>query len=511
MRDTDDLADLLSESFLSLLREKEDFFEFECDSYRMGFEIIAAAMSKALERFDDELFNAKPPSWKVKEKVWREPMSEVGQLFFKRRIYIDDVGDRRCMLDEVLDLPKGMHVTPGAFDKLTGFGVQTSYHATARLFNRHIEGGITAQSAMNALRTSAAMLKKDSERKARRLFRDGEAPEAETAESRVFLEADGVWVPMQARGRDRAKRAQPRSFEVKAMVAYSGKEGGARRRRRCDRVVFDAVTNPESFWRQGVSCMAEKFDLGKVEKVVLGADGGGWCGKAGDYLPSVEVQFKLDQYHVNKSIVSALKSKRDRAEAFHLLYGEGVGATVEFLESVPSSRSNASLQQTIGYLKNFEGDIDPHGFSLGTMESTNAHVIGSRMKSLGGAWSAEGGNAMARARAHVANGRSLPRPHSPSEVEHKMTWKRVRDARRRANAEACGIGESAGFGEQERVLSWHSDSMEVRERIKLALSYKSPSVVPAPFRPSVQMGCPAHRTHAWPDALGRTWGNRRDG
>ena len=64
------LAESLSESYLKLLREKEDFFEFECDSYRLGFEIVAAAMSKALERFDDELFNAKPPSWKVNWAGW---------------------------------------------------------------------------------------------------------------------------------------------------------------------------------------------------------------------------------------------------------------------------------------------------------------------------------------------------------------------------------------------------------------------------------------------------------
>lgn len=248
---------------------------------------------------------------------------------------------------------------------------------------------------------------------------------------------------------------------MKAMVAYSGKEGGPGRRHRRDRVVFDAVTRPDTFWRQGIATLAEKFELGKVEDVVLGADGGGWCGKAADYLPSAKVEFKLDQYHVNKNIIAGLKNRRDRAEAFHLLYGEGVGATIEFLEGVPSGRSNASLRQAIDYLKKFEGDIDPHGSSMGTMESTNAHVIGSRMKSLGGAWSSAGGNAMARARAHAANGRRLPRPHSPLEVEYKAKWWYVWDEWRLRNVERYRIGEAVGSGKQERVCGWHADSQDV--------------------------------------------------
>ena len=387
MQDVTVLAEQLSDSYLAFLREKEDFFEFECDSYRLGFEVIAAAMSRALERFDDELHNAKPLGWKVREKAWREPMSEVGQLSFRRRVYIDDVGDRRCMLDEVLDLPKGVHITPAAFDKLTGFGIQTSYHATARLFNRHIEGGITAQSAMNALRTSAGLLKSEAEKKAKSLFDEGVVPDAETAEREV----------------------------------------------------------------------------------------------------------------------SALRGKKDQTEALRILYREGVDALVEYLEAVPASQANASMSQAIEYLRRHGDDIDPRGPSMGTMESTNAHVIGSRMKAVGGAWSREGGNAMARARAHVANGGRLPRPHSQVEPDHKTRWWYFWEAWRMDNAGpgAADFPETVGSGEQERILSWHADSRQARERFESAIAYDTPRLVPAPFDPMVKLRCHASRTHARPDDLGR--------
>lgn len=164
---------LLAETYLTFIRRSEDFLLFEQSAYEYGFEIMAAAMSAALEAYDDELSLQRPANWRVKDRTPRSPVSEVGQLSFSRRVHIDEVGERRYMLDEVLDLPKRARLTLGAFDKFTGFGVETSYHAAARLFNRHIDCGVTAPTVMNALRESAALLKGESEAAARRLFEDG--------------------------------------------------------------------------------------------------------------------------------------------------------------------------------------------------------------------------------------------------------------------------------------------------------------------------------------------------
>ena len=143
---------------------------------------------------------------------------------------------------------------------------------------------------------------------------------------------------------------------------------------------------------------------------------------------------------------------------------------------------------------------------MGTMESTNAHVIGSRMKAVGGAWSRDGGNTMARARAHVANGGRLPRPHSQVEVDHKTRWWYFWEAWRMANAgpTASDVEEVVGSGEQERVLSWHVGSRQARERFEAAIAYEMPRFLPAAFEPFVKFRCPPNRTHAGPDDLGRS-------
>ena len=68
---------------------------------------------------------------------------------------------------------------------------------------------------------------------------------------------------------------------------------------------------------------------------------------------------------------------------------------------------------------------------------------------------------------------------------------------------AADFPETVGSGEQERILSWHADSRQARERFESAIAYDTPRLVPAPFDPMVKLRCHASRTHARPDDLGR--------
>ena len=76
----------------------------------------------------------------------------------------------------------------------------------------------------------------------------------------MLVEADGTWVRM----RDGTMS------EVKAMVAYAGKEGGAR----VEPVRLGCVGEaPGDFWEQAVAQVGSRFDLSRVGRVRPGADG----------------------------------------------------------------------------------------------------------------------------------------------------------------------------------------------------------------------------------------------
>ena len=65
---------LLAEIYLSFIRKSEDFLLFERSAYEYGFEVIATAMSVALEAYDDELSLQRPASWRVKDRTPRSPV-----------------------------------------------------------------------------------------------------------------------------------------------------------------------------------------------------------------------------------------------------------------------------------------------------------------------------------------------------------------------------------------------------------------------------------------------------
>lgn len=99
-------------------------------------------------------------------------------------------------------------------------------------------------------------------------------------------------------------------------------------------MAFDAVTTPDAFWKQGVAALSGKFELGKIQRFHLGADGEAWCSKLPDYVPHAQVDFRLDQFHVNEAVIKAVRDKRDRAEAFHLPYCEEADALIGFMRDL---------------------------------------------------------------------------------------------------------------------------------------------------------------------------------
>lgn len=126
---------------------------------------------------------------------------------------------------------------------------------------------------------------------------------------------------------------------------------------------------------------AEKYDLSKIEKVHLGADGERWCRDAERYFPLSQTVFHLDPFHVNRAVMACFADAKmawsvidvlndgDKTEAIALLR-----ACLDLGIAHPSR-----IEQVIRYL---EGNIDSiavEGPSLGTMESENQHLYGARM------------------------------------------------------------------------------------------------------------------------------------
>ncbi len=87
--------------------------------------------------------------------------------------------------------------------------------------------------------------------------------------------------------------------EVKAMVAYAGKEGGAR----VDPVRLGCVgEEPGDFWEQAVAQMGLRFDLARVERVRLGGDGEAQYVNGAAAMPFADVPVRVDPFHVFRTV-----------------------------------------------------------------------------------------------------------------------------------------------------------------------------------------------------------------
>ena len=298
--------------------------------------VCAAALAAALEHFDLSFLGARRPHGaKVHDVRERTLLCECGQVTFRRRRFELVDGTRFCALDEALGLIPGSRVSPGAFAMVRDDALAGSYARAAELLCRHTRTSLSRSAVGSILREAAEALKTADSEAARDLFELGLASDANGKAEVLCVEADGTWPALQ---RDPMGRA-----EVKAMVAYAGKEeAGSGRRRRIGPVVhYAAVSGPEPFWKRGVARVGSFYDLSALEAVHLGTDGEGWCKGGGAYFPtSAEVIGHLDPRHLFAAI------RLMTMQAMYVSYVQR-GASMRRLLYSPSSQTRRARSPSL--------------------------------------------------------------------------------------------------------------------------------------------------------------------
>ena len=218
--DTALLKSILVEFCLERIVRFEDFEKAETSSHEDVLSALADAMSEALEIFDARLFADRPQGWRVKDARPRSILTEFGEIAFTRRIYIDEFGDRRTYLDEIVSLRPRKRLSPGAFQALALFGSEIPYERAASVLFRHCVDRVSAMTTMGVLRETGDLLETEAEERRRDLFDHGLLPAASRMSEELRVEADGIWVALQG--------GAGRGVEVKALCAYEDKSEGER-------------------------------------------------------------------------------------------------------------------------------------------------------------------------------------------------------------------------------------------------------------------------------------------
>ena len=395
-------AEALSECFHDILLKSDGFASFEKAAMRAGFESMAAAMSMALERHDDDLAKSRPLDATVHDRRRRTLLTECGQVTFTRRVYRDGHGRQFRLLDEELGIAERSRISPGAFGLVRDDALCASYGRAAEILCRHTRTSLSRTSVQAIVREAGRLALEQASKAADNLFSLGLAPAGGRKESVLCVEADGTWVALQ--GDDKAKA------EVKAVTSYAGKgEGG-----RTNPVMSAWVGDPADAWMAAVARTGEVYDLSEIETVHLGSDGEAWCKAGARFFPNAEVVGHLDRWHLLKTIRWAL----DGPDAWSVWSACESGNAKSAADALaPRAENDDKVARLSSYIANNADIIGVPGPAMGTIECDNATVYKSR---LGGrrAWSRKTLSAMACLLSLKASRMELPK----QPAEQKRVW-----------------------------------------------------------------------------------------
>lgn len=432
----------LSQMFFERACLAEDLGSLERETIDLGHECIAEALGLALEALDSRLLALKPDELHAHDVRDRTLATEVGDIHFSIRRYRDECGCDIYLLADALDIPYGTRISPGASEFLIETATHISYAKAAKLLARH-GSEVKPTTVMKCMRDAGKLCAEEDIAAAQDLYENGVIPESEQEEEELYMEADGTYFRIQG-----SCDGSPKRVEVKAMVAYAGKEvsSGKVRRRGC--VHHALVGDADELWSEAIaSAVGRKYDLSKIRCVHLGGDGERWCRRAGRYLPSAEVTFHLDPWHINHAVMMCFKDTKMAWKILDVINDGDKEEAIALLEAsleVGLAREKQT-RAVISYLKGNIDHIAVDGPSLGTMESENQHLYGVRMDSFPCAWSLRGASDMARI---------IARRESKSAIPRRTREDSQGDRRRRLHErKALSFYEKKGMGAAKVVES----------------------------------------------------------
>ncbi len=410
----------LAELFYSAAIESSNFSELESRAIDVGHACMADAFGLALEAYDAKLLREKPASLKAHDVRKRTLATEIGDVAFSARRYRDRFGCDVYLLADALDIAYGTRLSPGAEGFLVEAAAHVSYAKSAKLLGRH-GSHVEPTTVMNCMRKAGLLCAEQDEEIAYDLYKNGVAPEAECERESLCIEADGTYFSVQ-----KPPEGAPKRMEVKAIVAYEGKEAEGGKVRRRGNVHHGLVGHADEIWAQGIGAVGQKYDLSKLKRIHLGGDGEAWCKNAQAYLPKADVVFHLDPFHMNRALLSCFSDKAFAWNVIGMINDGDKESALSLLSFCKDQHIGYKdrLDKVMAYLSNNIDAIAIDGPTLGTMESENQHLYGVRMDAFPCAWSIRGASDMARIISRRESKRAIPKMTREKSMGLKRKQKR---------------------------------------------------------------------------------------
>ena len=354
-----------------------------------------------LQAIDDGIKEAVPETWANVGREKRQIVTSLGTVRYKRRVYRDESGKRRKLLDEVIELERYGRYSLSIKQKGSYLASELPYRKAAEVLSWMI-GDFVSHSAIGRMvgQVGGSILAEE-EHQQERIFEDGEEMiDAGQIPAKVLYgESDGVWISLQ--------REEKRKTEVRVGILYTGKMsvGVGRKALENKEVVTKIVKNSQEWQETLLKTAHQHYDLSTTEQVMVGGDGSRWVRQSFDFL-GLPREFVLDRYHLYREARRAFGFTAQTEKWIKQICQEGLEAVLpEMLHTLSQAPSKAAqkMRKFIQYLvNNRDGLLDPdcrahlktRVGNLGAIEGNVDKLVVRRLKGRGRSWSLDGAKAM---------------------------------------------------------------------------------------------------------------------
>jgi len=382
--------------------EKEIFKKYckaACEEYRELLEAVDEIILKTRDKGRN----------RVKNKRYGTIRTIMGEVRYKRRYYqtIDEDGviEYKYLLDEILGIEGKRTVSAGAIESIIETATKMSYRKSAETLEKNTNLNVSHQTVWSISQIAGKKVK-EHEKRTMESYEKGETKGKKEVEV-LFEEKDGVYLSIQ---KEKNKK------EIKVAKIYEGwekKSPGSKEYATRNRMYVVGFEDGEKFDYRINSIIAKEYNIEKLKKKIVNADGAKWAKQESEM--DANIIHQLDPFHIHQAIMRKVKDKKEAGILRKYINAnkleEFFKKLNEMIEKEEEEKEEKKLKELKKYIRENKKHITrykerghtlpslPEGLEyrgMGTIEGSQHNVICDRMKNRGMSWSEKGAENMAK-------------------------------------------------------------------------------------------------------------------
>lgn len=298
----EEMQELFLEGFEEVVKAK-DYAEFNKMYADKGIKVLLEGLGKFYEYLDRYLRESnyrKQAGLVIKDSVNKNLLTSLGNITFKKTVYVDRDNKTRYLLDEYVGIKPNERMMDDAREKIIEEVVESSYRKSG--LRASILDSVHKQTVKNEV--MKLEIPKD-------IIENSKKKEVEV----LYIEADEDHVALQ----DKIKRkdiGQRNTIIDKLVYCFEGKELEAPRSQRKRLInpyyfagVYRGNKGNQDLWEEVHNYIEKTYDIDKIKKIYISGDGASWIREGVQYFKNAI--FVMDEFHIMKYTKMATSILKD--------------------------------------------------------------------------------------------------------------------------------------------------------------------------------------------------------